>query len=88
MRTKQGCGEMATGACLVSPKPKSEREPIAFTAALAPAPGKAITVDAEGEARLTLILSQQDAQVILKAWPRLQDTSFHVVCIPENEVRK
>jgi hypothetical protein len=63
-------------------------EPIAFTAALAPAPSKAISVDSDGEARLTLILSQQDAQVLLKEWPRLQDTSFHVVFVPEGEVRR
>ena len=69
-------------------KPKSELEPIAFTAALAPSPGKALTLDAEGEARLTLVLSQRDAQVLLKEWPRLQDTSFHVVFVPEGEVRK
>jgi hypothetical protein len=69
-------------------KPKAGLEPIAFTAALAPAPGKALTLDSEGEARLTLILSQQDAQSLLKEWPRLQDTSFHVVFVPEGEVRK
>jgi len=68
--------------------PKQAPEPIAFTAALVPAPSKSLTLDSDGEARLTLILSQHDAQVILKAWPRLQDTSFHVVCIPENEVKK
>lgn len=72
----------------MSRKPQSQPEPIAFTAALAPSPAKSLTLDSDGEAKLTLVLSQQDAQVILAAWPRLQDTSFHVVCIPENEVRK
>jgi hypothetical protein len=62
---------------------RREPEPIAFLAALAPAPGKCLAFDNEGEARLTLIVSEQEATVLAQRLSELRDTSFRVTLVPE-----
>jgi len=62
---------------------KAEADPISFVAALAPAPGKCLTFDNEGEARLMLIVSQTEAAALAQRLPELMDTSFRVTVVPE-----
>lgn len=55
--------------------------PIAFVAALADG-RTCLGFDREGEARLTLILSGQEAADLATRLPELMDVSFAVVCQP------
>lgn len=57
-------------------------EPISFTAALADG-RTCLGFDREGEARLTLIVSQQEAATLAQRLPELMDTAFRVTLIPE-----
>jgi hypothetical protein len=56
--------------------------PIQFTAALADG-RTCLGFDREGEARLTLIVSQQEAAELARRLTELMDTSFTVTCEPE-----
>ena len=58
------------------------RSPIQFTAALADG-RTCLGFDREGEARLTLIVSQQEAAELAKRLPELMDTAFVVTLKPE-----
>ena len=52
-------------------------DPIVFEAALAEGRG-CLSFDREGEARLILIISQQEAATLAANLPRLMDTAFTV----------
>jgi hypothetical protein len=63
-------------------KRKTEAGPIQFTAALADG-RTCLGFDREGESRLTLIVSQQEAAIIAQRLVELMDTSFVVTLVPE-----
>jgi hypothetical protein len=56
-------------------------EPIAFVAALADG-RTCLSFDRDGEARLTLILAEQEAAQLVQRLGELRDVSFAVVCQP------
>jgi len=51
---------------------------VTFEAALVPSGRKALTLDADGEAILTLAVPASDAMKVVAVFPRLMDTSFVV----------
>lgn len=57
---------------------------VTFTAALADG-RSCLSLDREGEGRLTLILSQPEAAKVANAWPELVDRSFMVALQPFEE---
>jgi len=52
--------------------------PIVFEAALVPPGRKALTLDADGEATLTLVIPASDAMRLVSHFPRLMDCAFQV----------
>ena len=61
--------------------------PIAFRAAL-PFGRQALSVDAEGEARLVLALSATEVPGLVTHWARLQDATLMVAIVPEGELKR
>lgn len=56
-----------------------------FEAALVPSTRKALTLDADGEAVLTLVIPASDALRLWAEFPHLMNTSFHVrIACPKN----
>ncbi len=58
--------------------------PLIFEAALVPAGRKALTLDADGEATLTLVIPATDALTVASRFAELMDTAFRVTLEPEN----
>lgn len=57
---------------------RGETEPLRFEAALVPAGRKALTLDADGEATLTLVIPATDALVLATRFTELMDCAFTV----------
>lgn len=51
---------------------------VVIEASLVPSGRKALTLDADGEAILTLAIPASEAAKLTTVWPRLMDTSFLV----------
>ncbi len=56
-------------------------DPIVFEAALAPSGRKALTIDADMEAILTLAIPASDALQLVTRFPELMDRSFRVAIV-------
>ena len=57
--------------------------PIAFAAALAPSPRKTLSMDADGEVTLTLIVPYTDATLLVSRWSELMDRTLLVAIVPQ-----
>ena len=57
--------------------------PIAFQAALAPSPRKTLSMDADGEVALTLIVPYTDATLLVSRWAELMDRTLLVAIVPQ-----
>lgn len=57
--------------------------PIAFQAALAPSPRKTLSMDADGEVTLTLIVPYTDATMLVSRWSELMDRTLLVAIVPQ-----
>jgi len=62
---------------------RGRTDPIIFEAALVPAGRKALTLDAEGEATLTMVIPATDALLLIGRFPDLMDRTFQVAIVTD-----
>lgn len=62
---------------------RDQGDPLVFEAALVPSGRKALTLDADGEAILTLAIPATDALRVVSRFPELMDCAFHVAIVKD-----